>query len=315
MIKKSQLTEIVLLSLLFIEIILKINNIYTDSFLILTMVILNIFWLFRSIFFKEKIKKRVTIEKTLISISLWGVILNICTIPFSSMLLVFSFLLLSIFYVIKFFINWKFYSDWFDRLEPIVLAILFFAFILRFMSWNGAQEFTVSSLAGYIILMLIYAISSTIKIESNGFKKYILPILLIYSTLSILLLAILFRFMLWFWTVSLYIHIVGAIFSALLAIIMASMYLKQASQITKEGRFFLLKTLQRFLIIVSFSIFLFSMSHYQFFRLELGNRPALINSYIDCNYKDEYKQNSSTCKEFRKLSEKVRNNTYQEGEK
>ena len=80
MIKKSNIIEITLISTLTLGLILKNYDLKTDYFLYANLIFLNIFWIIYNKVFNTKIKKSIIVEKEIISITLWAVVMNLCKV-------------------------------------------------------------------------------------------------------------------------------------------------------------------------------------------------------------------------------------------
>ena len=312
MIRNSEIIEISLITSLFVLCMLKIYDIYTDNLIMINMCLLNLFWFVRSKLFHEKIRLLKIVENQLISILLWAVILNLCEVRFSTLFFVFSFFILFIFYFIKFLIIRKEQKDWLIRHETWIIAIVFLSFFLKYMNYLGSGILMTLSFATYAILLIFYGI-----ISSNGFirpeyKNFKFTFLLEYFSLSILILSILFHSMFWYGSRNLF--WIG-LFST---VIVSTGFFPKTLDLLKLNDHYseMVKfTFKKVIILTFTSIILFSFSSKQFYRLDFGNRPKLIESYVECRFKNNFDENCDACKEFFKLEKEMRDGQYPEGSK
>jgi len=315
MIKKSQLTEVVLMLILFFGIIMKINDFGTEYLLMIDLTVLNIFWIFRSKLFSEKNSALRIMENELISLPLWGIILNLSEIPNTPILIRMSFLILSIFYLIKFFANKANTTDWLIKFEPIVLSILSLGIFFRFMHWPAAGVLQILTMITYGCFLIIYGIKNIGKLNNREYKDYRILQFFIYLFLSTLTVSILFRIMFWPW--SRYIFYIGFIFTIITGLIFLIKFVgekpNQQNQPNEEINLIIMSSFRR-LFVLSFIVgILFTFTAFQYARLEFGNRTKLINSYLDCHFNHNYDNNAPSCQEFHQLVKEMQQGKYPEG--
>jgi len=315
MLQKSNIIEIGLLTTLFIGIFLKIYNISTDYFLLIDLLAINVFWILRSKIFNENIKGIKTIENQLISLIIWGLVLNLCEIPNSTLLFKLSFLILSVFFIIKFLIKRKTQPEWFVRHEPWILSIMFLSFFLHFMHFPGAGILKILSLSTYSIMLIILGISFIKRFKNNEYKNFRIWFFIVNASISILTISILFYTM--YWSGSRNICLIGLILTLIIASILLIQIIFYVNFQQNESGIIVQQTFKRIYVLVLTTVILFSLFSYQYVRLDFGNRPMLINSFLDCRYKykNNFDENCTSCQEFKKLYQEMKNGTYKEGDK
>ena len=300
MTNKSIITEITLISTFALGLILKNNDIETDYFLYTNLIILNIFWIIQNKLFCTKLTKSIIIEKEIISITLWAIVMNLCKVQSSSVLFTISLLILSILYLVKFIKNWKSSKNWFSRQEPLILFFIFISFFLQFMHYPGSGILRLLSFSYYIITIIILGFKN--NIEKNTEHKYLKNIILISNiSISIMLISILFRTM--YWPNSRMIFWFGLFFTFIIGYLLFLEYKKNGKEII-----IISQTIKRMYKLILITSILFSYFIVNYVRLDFGNRPELINSYIDCKFNNHFDRSSASCKKFEKLNEDLLNN-------
>jgi len=300
MIKKSNIIEIILILTLAFELILKNFDFKTDYFLYANLIFLNIFWIIQNKIFNTKIKKSIIIEKEIISITLWAIVMNLCKVKSSYVLFQISLLILSILFLIKFIRNRKIATNWLKKQEPLVLSLIFLSFFIQYMHYQGSGILRILSFSYYIVIVIIFSISNNIK--KNNTEQRLLRIMNLLSniSISIMLISILFRTM--FWHNSRMIFWFSLILSFIFGYWLFIGYIKNKKEII-----IISQTLKRLFITVVISIILFSYFTVNYSRLDFGNRPELINNYIECRFNKHYDRNSTSCERFEELYEDFRN--------
>ena len=294
MIKKSNIIEIVLISILTLGLILKNYDFKTDYFLYVNLIFLNVFWLIQDRVFNIKVRKFIIIEKEIISITLWLLVMNLCKVPSTTFLFKVSLLILSFFYLVKFFNNRKLAENWFGRQEPMILFFIFLSFFFQFMHYPGSGVLKVLSFLYYIIAVIIFGFKNNIRRDNE--YRYLKNIILISNmSISIMLISILFRSM--YWPNSRIIFWYGLFLTFFIGYLLFLQYLKK-----EKKTIIISQTLKRMYKLILITVVLFSYFMVNYARLDFGNRPELIDSYIDCKFNKHFDRNAASCKKFKKLN-------------
>lgn len=315
---RFRLIELGLLGLFILLIVLQISDYSVSTFLLVDLALIDLFWLLSMILTKKQnlngFDKKSIIEKILISILLWGIALNVSTIPFSTLLISLGLLILSIYYIIngiKNLISKK--MDWLSSIERLLCGIILFGFLLRFRHYPGAGILRGLSLSLLSLLMLSYSIVAIVKMIKSNQIAFGVILLLFYWGISASINYILYDSM--FWAGSDIMFFSGFVFTAIVALVLLIKWIiSDRNGLVDTQKLLIFESFRRAIIYGSICLFFYFITPYQYFRLDFGNRPKLINAYIKCHFDSNNEDTDRNCAEFQELDQKFRSGQYHEGD-
>ena len=281
---KFRKIELGLVGIFFLLTIIQLNRIDVLAFLLLFLLLLIGFWIF-SFIQSKKINsigfgRRNIVEKLLLSFLLMGIALNISRVAYSSPFIKLALLILAFYYLINGIVKWvKQKQEWFNGIERIILGLILFGFLFRFMSWPGSGVLRVFPLLALFVLMGVYSILSIVSLSKNNKSTLGILTMLVYWSISLSVLFILFDCMLWPGTVPIF--IVYGVFMLFTSVPYFIKYFSiDLSILSADTSSLLYNTTRRIIVYSIFCLFLFFLSREQFERFQFGNRPALIQAVI-----------------------------------
>lgn len=310
---KFRKTEIGLICLFLLMTILQLNEIKVLGLLLLSLLALDFYWIYA--FFQSKkinsigFSRKNIIEKILISGLLLGISLSISFVAYSSLLIKLGLLLLTFYYLINGIIQWaKEKQDWFNGLERIILSLILFGFFLRFMLYPGASMLRIFPLLILFFLMIIYSFISINKFNKKN-RSLRISTMLVYWSISLGIIFLLFAVMFWPGKVAIFIFYV--FFMVLITILYLIKYFStDISSLSDSASVLLYQTNRRIFVYNCICLFMVFSSRRQFDRMTFGNRPQLIDAIINCRASTN--ENKAACMEAARLDSLMRAGQYPE---
>ena len=147
------------------------------------------------------------------------------------------------------------------------------------MSWPGSGVLRVFPLLALFVLMGVYSILSIVSLSKNNKSTLGILTMLVYWSISLSVLFILFDCMLWPGTVPIF--IVYGVFMLFTSVPYFIKYFSiDLSILSADTSSLLYNTTRRIIVYSIICLFLFFLSREQFERFQFGNRPALIQAVI-----------------------------------
>jgi hypothetical protein len=314
---KFRLVELVLIGFFILLTILQITESNVSTLLLVDLFLVDLFWIYALTQTKnhqlDGFRKKNITEKLIISSLCWGIALNISKIPFSTILIDLSLLVLAVYILISGIKQWiSNKKSWFSASEKILGGIVLLGFFMRFKYYPGAGLLRVISLSALSLLMLSYSIISIVGMIKNNQTTYGILLLLFYWGLSACINFILFDSM--FWAGSENMFIPGFVFTAIVSlIILIKWIISDNNGLVDSQKLLIYESFRRIIIYGSICLLFYFLTPYQYFRFDFGNRPELINAYIKWNDSNNTDMEMN-CAKFQELNQKRLSGQYHEGD-
>jgi hypothetical protein len=200
--RKFQIAEPIIILLILLLAILRLLDVKVDMLLYLSLALLEAFWIAAYFAMRKQHVRGFSgvniIEKLLISLLMWAIVMNITLIPLSGLLSSFSLIILVIYFFVSFTKRIiKNPNQWFVAIERLLLALIFAGFLFKFQSWSGNGLIRVLSFAMLIVIMPLGIITELVKNKDYEIRRVLTSLIPFYIGIDFMLIFLLFDCMHW----------------------------------------------------------------------------------------------------------------------